>query len=328
MKIFQTVRRVIRRLAGGGNGFIASLIRAGVQLSNRLRLIGARNLLGVALLTTLTLLTVQRPALAVGLLGAVGAVLIGLRVALRLSTRLGLRIDQRPAVRALLTVIAGSGTLLRAGLHTTLLGVVGVLGLTRLRPAVRLAAVIRSYLTPQRPAFEVVRVQYDLVQRKGAATATEANGPGGRQDFDTPANATGLRNGTLCTCAGNALAARNGRLNLGFAATLGKTALTITQVRLHFYYAQASVLAASSFGGYGIGAGADVQLFAHAQLTQPDFLTTPNSFDITAAIAGDWSRVDQLRAYFVADIGALALNDNVRFDAVELEITATATQAI
>lgn len=56
MRIFQTVRRVIRRIvAGGGNGFIASVIRSGLRVSNRLQLIGARNLLGLALLTTLAL---------------------------------------------------------------------------------------------------------------------------------------------------------------------------------------------------------------------------------------------------------------------------------
>lgn len=328
IRIVQTVRRGGRRLVGSASGFIASVLRAGLQLSTRLRLIGARNLVGVALLTTLAALLVQRPALALALLGASGLVVMALRVGLRLSLRTSLRIEQRPAVRLLLAAITGTGTLLRAGVRTTLLGVAGVLGLVQLRPALRLAAVIRSYLAPQRPSFEIVRVKYDLTQRKGAASATEANGACGRQDFDTPANATGLRNGTLCTCAGNAVAARCGRLNLAFAATLGKTALTITQVRLHFYYAQTSVLAATCVGGYGFGAGADVQLFSHAALTSPDFLTTANSFDITAAVAGDWARIDSLRTYVTAEIAALALNDSVRVDAVELEVIATATQNV
>lgn len=213
------------------------------------------------------------------------------------------------------------------GVSTSLLGITGTAAHAAHTTGVSAKPVIRQHLTAATTAANLTQITYNLTHRSGSSAATEANGPCGRQDFDTPANAQGIHDGTLCVCAGNAVAARCGRLDLAYADFTNKTELTIASVKLFFYYSQNSLAAASSLGGYNFG-GADTQLFSNAALTSVNFTASPQEFDITAAVAGNWTNLNNLRTYIIADIAALAVNDNINVDAVELEVIATLTDTL
>lgn len=328
-KIFQTVvRRIARAIVSGANGFVASVVKVGVRLNTQFRLIATELRTGIASSPVISLFfTRQNPAITISAKGINGLIQFSVKPALKsVSTlRSAVSVFLKSAVKISQSLRGFSGTFQKHGLLSALKGVIGSVIVFN-RPSFDASAVISDYKAKQTPAANLVQIKYDLAHRSGASSVTEA-AVGGRSDFDTPANAQGRQNGTLCTCAGNALAARSGRIDLSYADFLNKQDLTIQTVRLHFYYAQVSTLAAASTGGYNFG-GADTQLFSNATLSQPDFLTTPQTFDITAAIAGNWANLNTVRTYVVANIGALALNDNVRVDAVELEVLATATQIL
>lgn len=268
MRIYPTI---VKRFIQGapGAGFIASLIRSGIELMDRFTLLGGTILSGIsASAADYRLRTAQTPGFIIDLSGVDGAAMPA----------------QNPALD-----------------HKT---------------------VIEQFQTPETPALELVRLTYNLTHRSGANAVTEANGACGRQDFDTPANAQGLANGTLSTCASAALAARCGRLNLAYANFANKSELTITQVNLHFYYSQNSLLSCVSTGGFNFG-GADTQLFSNAVNTVVNALTTPQTYNITASVAGSWTDLDNLRTYVIAEIGALSPTEKVEVDAVELEVIAS-----
>lgn len=174
------------------------------------------------------------------------------------------------------------------------------------------------------PAGRVTQITYSLTHRKGATGVTE-EAVGGRTDFTNDANAIGSRNGTMATMAGSALGSRGGRLALSYQAFTNKTPLTITSVKLIYYFRITGAIAAE----------ADVQLWysldggatkpVAATFTQnTDGINNPWVQDITAAVGGDWSKLDQLRAYVHAAAG---LGDTwvCDVDAVEVEIVASRT---
>lgn len=264
---------IVKRFIQGapGAGFIASVIRSGIELINRFTLLG-------------------------------GTILPGISAS---ATNSRLRTAQQDT-----------------GFLASLRPVTGSVAPLAQNPALNHKTVIAQFQTPENPALELVRLTYNLTHRSGANAVTEANGACGRQDFDTPANAQGLANGTLSTCASAALAARCGRLNLAYANFANKSELTITQVNLHFYYSQNSLLSCVSTGGFNFG-GADTQLFSNAVNTVVNALTTPQTYNITASVAGSWTDLDNLRTYVIAEIGALSPTEKVEVDAVELEVIAS-----
>lgn len=322
-KIFQTVvRRLIQ--AGGGNGFIASVIRCGIRFSNQITLIGARNLVGIALLMTIGALFTVRPAMAFALLGAAGAINVAKAVGIRITNQIALNIAQSPAVRLLLAPLSAYGTAVNAGIRTALLGVVGVLGLTQLRPALALAAVIRQHLTPLTPACSIVRVVYNLTKRSGADSVAET-AVGGRTDWASDANAAGIHNGSNATFVGNALGARGGQLELSYPNSLGKSDLTITSATLYFYGSVSGTVLnnADVQLKYDIGAGF---VTLETITGNADFSVTPKVHDISAAL-NTWAEFDALRAAVSAS-AALGETWSATLDAVEIEILANRTDTL
>lgn len=328
-KIFQTVVRKVRKIiAGGGNGFIASVIRWGISVSTQIRLIGARNLVGVALTTTIAALFVVKPAVAFALLGAYGASLAAANVGVRISTQIAIKIGQVPAVRVVLAALTAYGTTINAGIRTTLLGVAGVIGLMNLTPAVRLSTVIRSFLTPQIPAFNIVQVTYSLTKRTGGNAVTET-AVGGRTDWASDANAisgtNGIHDGSNATFAGNLLGARGGQLELSYPNSVGKSELTITSAKLYFYGSVSGTLLnnADVQLKYDIGAGF---VTLETITGDADFSATPKVHDITASL-NTWAKFDALRAAVSAS-SAAAETWSATLDAVEIEILASRTDSL
>lgn len=163
-------------------------------------------------------------------------------------------------------------------------------------------------------------VFYDLVHRSGASAVSE-EAVGGRTDWASDANATGDHNGSDATIAGNALGARNGRLVLDFADFPNKHLLIIDSVKLHFYSNQAGTIANNGDLKHQwrrATGGAWTTLATHTG--NVDFMTTPQTFDITASI-GSWKDLEALQAG-VEFNAAVAELQTAAVDAVEIEIVA------
>lgn len=324
-KIFQTVIRKVRRLiSGGGNGFIASVIRWGIAVATQIRLIGAQNLIGIALLTTIGVLLAVKPGVALAMLGAYGASQITVRPAIRLTMWLSSLINQKPSLRFALSALTAYGTVVNAGIRTSLLGIAGIIGLTNIKAAVRLSTVIRSYLTPHTPAFNIVQVTYNLTKRAGADAVAET-AVGGRTDWASDASATGIHNGGNATFAGNLLGARGGQLELSYPNSVGKSELTITSGKLYFYGSVSGTLLnnADVQLKYDVGAGF---VTLETITGDADFSATPKVHDISAAL-NTWGKFDALRAAVSAS-SAAAETWSATLDAVEIEILANRTDAL
>lgn len=150
-----------------------------------------------------------------------------------------------------------------------------------------------------------------------------------RNDWTNVTNAQGDVSGSPhATMTSNTLAARAGGVRLDYGAQFDKTALTITKVELRYYTSQAGT--ALSNGNlrhmYQIGAAAAVTLATHTG--NVNFLTTPESFDITAAIAGSWANVDALDALVEAQYALAPATITASLDAVHLYIEASVTQVL
>jgi len=322
-KIFPIYRKIANIIVSSA-GFIASAINWGLQHTNQIRLIAANTKIAGKFTLFNKLNAIINTGLASSKPTVAGNTSVNATSGLQLTTIAANLTNQLPSFTSIASIRSPIGTAINSAFTATLLGFAGVMDNIPLNSAAALSTIIKELLMPTVPAANIVQITYDLTSRKGANTATEANGPCGRQDFDTPANAVGIHDTVVATCAGNVLAARCGRLNMTFSPSFGKTNLTIVQVQLHFYYQITRLLTASASGGYTLGG--DTQLFSDT--ASANYLTTPRTFDITTAIAGSWTNIDNIGAYLIADIGAAALNDNVSIDAVELEVTATLTEAV
>lgn len=174
------------------------------------------------------------------------------------------------------------------------------------------------------PAFDVVHSFVNLTANR-AANAVVEEAVGARTDWANDANATGPVNGSVATITGNSLGSRGGRLVLSYPANVAKDALTITKVELKFHINQAG----TSLGngslriGYEINGGARVELAAFTG--NIDALVTPQTFDITAAVGGVWSRIPTIKTY--VEFNAAALNtSSASVDAVLVHIQANRTE--
>lgn len=175
------------------------------------------------------------------------------------------------------------------------------------------------------PAFEVVQVKYELTKLVGANAATQTSS-GGRSDWATITNAQGDPNGTNATFAGNATGARGGNLVLDYANVTGKTDLAISLVELRFYGAVAGTALnnADVLFEYALGG-----TFTNLETITGDatFSATPKSHDITAAIGGDWAKIDALTVRVQAN-AALGETWTASIDAVILRVLASVTDAL
>lgn len=331
-RIFQTVVKRVTQ-ASGGNGFVASVAKAGIALANRFNLIATEIKPAIAITADQHSFRgpTQAPGVQASLIGAVGTssvqALEAVAVTASLRDAAASNAQQNPgmALAASLQAVSPSSIPLAPAVAMAANGASGDAAKPAQSPGINTSARISEFNSPQVPSVDIVQVVYNLSHRSGSNAATEANGPCARQDFDTPANAQGLHNATVCACPGNALAARCGRLNMAYADFVGKSELTISQVQLHYYTNVTRLLSASMTLGYNIGAG-DVTL--EVVSATANNLTAPRTHDITAAIGGDWSKLNALVSHVIADLAALALNDTVQVDAVELEVTASRTDSL
>lgn len=174
------------------------------------------------------------------------------------------------------------------------------------------------------PAFDVVHSFVNLTANRAANAVVEEE-VGARTDWANDANATGPVNGSVATITGNSLGSRGGRLVLSYPANVGKDALTITKVELKFHISQAG----TSLGngslriGYEINGGARIELAAFT--ADVDALVTPQTFDITAAVGGVWSRIPTIKTYVEFDTAALNTS-SASVDAVLVHIQANRTE--
>lgn len=179
--------------------------------------------------------------------------------------------------------------------------------------------------TVDTPALNLVQATYALAHRKGANAVSNI----GAFAWTNPTNAQAENNGTTATMAGDALAARNGVLRFDYANLTDKTDLVITNVTLRFYVSAA---------GTALNNGSLALLYRYDGVTTlggttletitGDVALAARSFDITAAIAGSWTAIDNLTCFVqgITDIAEALINYAV--DAVVLEITASVTDLL
>jgi hypothetical protein len=175
-----------------------------------------------------------------------------------------------------------------------------------------------------RSAAKLTRIQYDLTHISGASAAANA----GADNWTNINNATGTENTTNATCAG-ALAARTFIAELTYADFPNKAPLTISSVILRFYVEQAGTVLNNGDMRllYNLGAG-----FVTSETITGDVsnLTAGNSrnFDITAAIGGDWTKLNALQTRVEVRTDAAETLINAALDAVEVRVVAALTQAL
>lgn len=245
---------------------------------------------------------------------------VGLRLTNRLSAllatvRAGVRVSQGPTS---LTITQ------RPALRLTSRVDSGLVTITQ-RPALRLSNVLTAPTTVQKPAVNITQVTYNLVSDKGADTVTES-AVGGRTDWASDSNASGVNNSTMATFAAAATGARGGRLDLAYANYLNKTELTITKVELRFYGRVFNTVLndADVRLQYNIGAG-DVTL--ETITGDADYRSTPKTHDITSAIGGDWSKLDAITTHCRAN-AALGETWQAELDAVVVHVEANRTDTL
>jgi hypothetical protein len=171
------------------------------------------------------------------------------------------------------------------------------------------------------------------VQQVTYAYTGTRNGSGGtgyvvatRNDWTSPANAAGARNGTLSSFAGNALGARAGGVDVTLPGITGKTALAITSVKLRFYARQAGTVLGNGTLKYGYKTSAGTRVQLAAPTGDVDGLTTPLEHDLTALVGGDWNAFGTVLAGAYVEASTAVLNTHTAdLDAVELVVTATLT---
>lgn len=79
---------------------------------------------------------------------------------------------------------------------------------------------------------------------------------------------------------------------------------------------------------YNIGAGEVIPTGWNTRTDTFDFTSTPSTIDITAAIGGDWSKLDALQTFILHTYGALSTTFTISVDAIELEVIAAKTDTL
>lgn len=184
------------------------------------------------------------------------------------------------------------------------------------------------------PATRINRVLYSLSRRVGGnlTTLTTTNTQGWTNPNNAISGTDALRDGSSATFTGNALATRNGTLQLDYANSVNKTELVITLCRLHFYISVAGTTLnnADVQLKYNIGNGLVTLQTITGDVSN---LTTPLTFDITSLVTAGgvqatiWGRIDALITQVVAD-SAIAEAYTVNLDAIEVEIVASKTDTL
>jgi len=174
-------------------------------------------------------------------------------------------------------------------------------------------------------AANLVQVTYALAHRRGATAVTNI----GAFAWANPTNAQAENNGTTATMAGDTINARNGVLRFDYANLTGKTELVITNVTLRFYVSSTGTVAANGslallYRTDGVTTLGGTTL----ETITGDVALAARSFDITAAIAGSWTAIENLTCFVqgITDVAEGLINYAV--DAVVVEITASVTDLL
>lgn len=173
------------------------------------------------------------------------------------------------------------------------------------------------------PAASVVEIKYDLLTQLGsnAATSTGANA------WTSPANAEGLKNGTLARALGNVLNARVYQLTLAYRDYTGKEVLAVTGAELRFYINHSGLVGNTSRNLTVTWAGGSWT--SGVQTAPSNTLTVPFVLDLAALGVDTWAELNSLGVVVDATtaVGA-AGTQGVDVDAIELIVTATHTDTL
>lgn len=139
-----------------------------------------------------------------------------------------------------------------------------------------------------------------------------------------PANAQGVKDGMLATLTdGSALAAADGTITLTYAdPDAAVQAFAISLVEVHSYTKHAPGTVATQISiEYSFDGTTWVSILAETTAVH-DTLTTPRITALTAAVAGDWSRITGFMVR-VRLAGSALSSGTGSIDAIELRATAT-----
>lgn len=174
---------------------------------------------------------------------------------------------------------------------------------------------------PQNAGVTVNKTKIGLVHQSGANVATNI----GANAWTNPANAQGLRNNVSATGVSNALGARTYQLRLEYPNHVNKTELTITKVQLRFSTSQAGTLLDNGNVqlGYRFATSGAFTMLSTRTGNFNDITGPALAFDITAAVGGDWSKLNALETTVLCALPLAVTNINVACDAVTVYIEAT-----
>lgn len=201
----------------------------------------------------------------------------------------------------------------------------GVLSVPPALPGFMLAPRINSAVVAQpAPAYDITQVVYNLNRRVGADASADVTGT-----WTNRANAQGINNASSATSVG-AVTAASRKMSLSYANAVAKTELAISLVRLHIYASKATD-ALGTLGSvtitYNIGGGEVALTGWNARTADFNFLTTPDTIDITSIIAGNWANLDALQTFVNHVYTNASALVTVSIDAIELEVVAAKTDS-
>lgn len=175
-----------------------------------------------------------------------------------------------------------------------------------------------SNLGEPKAGAEIVHVKYDLTHNRGGTSAASTG------TWTTPNNSTGQTNATTARNANTVTVAASGDLTLSYAAQPNRTDLTIVSVHLDFYGSYDPGLTAPCTAriNYGLDGGSGTTLLS----TTADFGN--QSFDITSAVGGDWSKIAALKTKFTLTGSASATPSVFLVDACHVRVVATRTDSL
>lgn len=326
MRIFPVI---VKRIVESSAGFLASVVSVGISLTYRYTLLATEVLVGIFVDPTRFTFRgpTQAPGLLTSLLGVTGEPAkpehaAGFQAASSLrdvattgvSQATGVGVAQAPDV-------AFTGPNQTPGFAASPLSATGAPAKPEHTPSLAVSAVISEFHLNGLPAFEMVRIQYDLTRRVGGNASADVSGT-----WTNRANAQGTHDGSTATSAGAALGSSR-KMRLDYANHTNKSALTISLVRLHVYAAvtgdTTGLLSTATFS-YNVGAG-ETNLEA-AIAGNFDNLGTPRTYDITSAVGGNWANLDAIQTFANHVYQAASLGIQCAVDAIELEVVASLTQ--
>jgi hypothetical protein len=175
----------------------------------------------------------------------------------------------------------------------------------------------------QRPAFKLTQVSYNLIRTVGGnlATLTTPNTQGWTNPNNAISGTNGRRDGVNATFTGNVLAARNGTISLDYANLVKKSELTISSVKLRFYYQTAgTVLNNGDTRLYFTLDGINFNILAQIA-GDKNVSVVPDEFNITSSISS-WNDLDNIVCGVIC-VSAVAETWTCNLDAIEVEIIAS-----